>query len=86
MIRNDSMADDNKTPNATSTAKPAAAEPTKAAAPAEAKPAAAQPSQRFTPPRHITPRPHKSHRLSASLPERAALDRSRLPPATATRP
>lgn len=34
------MADDNKTTNATSTAKPAAAEPTKAAAPAEAKPAA----------------------------------------------
>ena len=29
------MADDNKTPNATSTAKPAAAEPTKAAAPAK---------------------------------------------------
>ena len=32
------MADDNKTTNATSTAKPAAAEPTKAAAVAEAKP------------------------------------------------
>lgn len=32
------MADDNKTTNATSTAKPAAAEPTKAAAPAEANP------------------------------------------------
>ena len=39
------MADDNKTPNATSTAKPAAAEPTKAAAPAEAKPAAKAPAK-----------------------------------------
>lgn len=39
------MADDNKTTNATSTAKPAAAEPTKAAAPAEAKPAAKAPAK-----------------------------------------
>ena len=39
------MADDNKTTNATSTAKPAAAEPTKAVAPAEAKPAAKAPAK-----------------------------------------
>ena len=39
------MADDNKTTNATSTAKPAAAEPTKAATPAEAKPAAKAPAK-----------------------------------------
>ena len=60
------MADDNKTPNATSTAKPAAAEPTKAAAPAEAKPAAKAPAKPRTvkaPQLKLLPLPLQQKRL-----------------------